>query len=319
EVILYAKITEKGLRALRESELEVGVLTPEMIRTGSWRKVKFRRYGLEGYVGMVYAGRRHPMTYLIRKIRRIFLEMGFKEIRGDFVTSAFWNMDALFVPQDHPARDLQDTYYLLEPSELEVDENLALKIKEIHETGGTTLSKGWRYEWSLELAKKALLRSHTTAITIKYLAEHPEEYPIRVFIIGKVFRREAIDATHLSEFTQIDGIIVEEDANLRMLIGVLKEFYRKLGFKEVRVRPSYFPYTEPSLEIFVKFKGKWLELGGAGIFRPEVTEPLGIKGRVLAWGLGLERLIAILMGLDDIRKIYITDISWLRKSPIIIR
>ncbi len=319
ETVLYAKITEKGIKALQEAEVEVGALTPEMIRAGSWRNVKFRRYGLEGYVGMLYAGRRHPMTYLIRKIRRIFLEMGFKEIRGDFVTSAFWNMDALFVPQDHPARDLQDTYYLLEPSELEVDENLALKIKEIHETGGTTLSKGWRYEWSLELAKKALLRSHTTAITIKYLAEHPEEYPIRVFIIGKVFRREAIDATHLSEFTQIDGIIVEEDANLRMLIGVLKEFYRKLGFKEVRVRPSYFPYTEPSLEIFVKFKGKWLELGGAGIFRPEVTEPLGIKGRVLAWGLGLERLIAILMGLDDIRKIYITDISWLRKSPIIIR
>ncbi|HEC96514.1 MAG TPA: phenylalanine--tRNA ligase subunit alpha, partial [Euryarchaeota archaeon] len=206
-----------------------------------------------------------------------------------------------------------------EPSELEVDENLALKIKEVHETGGSTQSKGWGYNWSLELARKALLRSHTTAVTIKHLAEHPEEYPIRAFIIGKVFRREAIDATHLSEFTQIDGIIVEKDANLRMLIGVLKEFYRKLGFHEVRVRPSYFPYTEPSLEIFVKFKGKWLELGGAGIFRPEVTEPLGIKGRVLAWGLGLERLVAILMGLDDIRKIYITDISWLRRSPIIIR
>ncbi|MCD6502768.1 MAG: phenylalanine--tRNA ligase subunit alpha [Euryarchaeota archaeon] len=313
---IIVEITELGKDVLKSSEIEVGALTPEMLRTGSWRSVKFRRYGLEGYVGMVYAGRIHPMTYIIRKIRRIFLEMGFKEIRGDFVTSAFWNMDVLFVPQDHPARDLQDTYYLKEPFTLEIDSELASIIKEVHENGGKTGSIGWKYLWDPKVAEKALLRSHTTAVTIKYLAEHPDEVPLRAFIIGRVFRREAVDATHLSEFTQVDGIIVEEKANLRMLIGVLKEFYRRLGFKDVRVRPSYFPYTEPSLEIFVKFKGRWLELGGAGIFRPEVTEPLGIKGRVLAWGLGLERLVALILGLDDIRKIYVPEISWLRMSPI---
>ena len=313
---IIVEIKDLGKEVVRSAETEVGALTLDMLRTGSWRRVKFRRYSLEGYVGMIYAGRIHPMTYIIRRIRRIFLEMGFREIRGDFVTSAFWNMDVLFVPQDHPARDLQDTYYLSEPARIEVDQRLASIIKEVHENGGSTGSIGWRYSWDPKIAEKALLRSHTTAITIRYLAEHSDDLPLRAFIIGRVFRREAIDATHLSEFTQVDGIIVEEDANLRMLIGVLREFYRRLGFKDVRIRPSYFPYTEPSLEIFVKYKGKWLELGGAGIFRPEVTEPLGIKGRVLAWGLGLERLVALILGLDDIRKIYVPEISWLRMTPI---
>jgi phenylalanyl-tRNA synthetase alpha chain len=152
--------------------------------------------------------------------------------------------------------------------------------------------------------------------TIQYLAEHPNE-ACRVFSVDRVFRKEAIDRTHLPEFHQIEGIIMEEGANLQMLVTTLKTFYAKMGYPEVRVRPAYFPYTEPSLEIEVKWRGKWLELGGAGIFRPEVTEPLGIATPVLAWGMGLERLAMLVLGLDDIRQLYISDLEWLRNQPIL--
>ena len=162
-----------------------------------------------------------------------------------------------------------------------------------------------------------MLRTHTTVNTIRYLARNKTP-PIKVFSIGKVFRRESIDSTHLPEFTQIEGIVMEENASLSMLFGILKEFYRKMGFEKIRLRPSYFPYTEPSLEVEVFFNGEYLELGGAGIFRPEVLEPLGINYPVLAWGLGLERLAMILMGVNDIRNFYISDVDFLRKVKEVI-
>ena len=152
--------------------------------------------------------------------------------------------------------------------------------------------------------------------TIQYLAQNPTD-PCRVFAIDRVFRKESIDRTHLPEFHQIEGIIMEPGANLGMLVSTLKTFYAKMGYPEVRVRPAYFPYTEPSLEVEVKWRGKWLELGGAGIFRPEVTEPLGIKDPVCAWGMGLERLAMLVLGLDDIRQLYISDLEWLRNQPIL--
>jgi phenylalanyl-tRNA synthetase alpha chain len=253
---------------------------------------------------------------LIEKIRLIFLEMGFTEISGDYIESCFWNMDALFIPQDHPARELQDTFYLAEPKTMPVDDEVLMeKIKAIHENGGETGSSGWGYTWSRDEAERALLRTHTTVNTIRYLSEHPEP-PQKVFSIGRVFRKETLDSTHLPEFHQIEGIVLEEKASFRMLIGVLKEFYRMMGFEEIRIRPSYYPYTEPSMDVEVKFKGKWLELGGSGIFRPEVTEPFGVKFPVIAWGLGLERLAMLTLGLDDIRMLYISDIEWLRSCPL---
>ena len=102
-----------------------------------------------------------------------------------------------------------------------------------------------------------------------------------------------------------------------MLIGVLKEFYQRMGFEKVQVRPAYFPYTEPSMEVWVEFKGKWMELGGSGIFRPEVTAPFGIKHPVLAWGLGLERLAMMRLDLKDIRQLYISDLGWIRDTSIL--
>ncbi|HEV8359927.1 MAG TPA: phenylalanine--tRNA ligase subunit alpha [Candidatus Thermoplasmatota archaeon] len=303
--------------------LEEGLaqLTPELLQTGKWRDAKLRPYDVTTYAPEVTGGKKHPLRRVIDDIRAIFLEMGFEELEGPFVHTAFWDMDVLFVPQDHPAREMQDTFYLQEPATRALpsqgqEAKLVKTIRDIHERGGKTGSRGWGYQWSPAEAERLLLRTHTTVETIARLAraQDPEE-PVKAFIVGRVFRKEAMDATHLPEFTQVDGIVMEPKANLRMLIGLLREFYAKMGATDVRVRPAYFPYTEPSLEVEVFYNNKWIELGGAGIFRPEVTRPLGLKHPVLAWGLGLERLAMMKLGLKDIRQLYESDLDWLRRVP----
>jgi len=316
QVARTLRITEAGRMALDELSGEelLGEVTPEMLQSGGWREGRFQRYSLETQAESAPQATLHPLTRFTEEIRGIFLQMGFTEIEGDYVESAFWNMDALFIPQDHPARELQDTLYLDDPKSFLLDDEEAVAaVKAVHETGGDTGSTGWRYDWSREVAQQALLRTHTTVSTIRYLSEHREP-PVRVFAVGRVFRREALDATHLPEFTQVEGIIMEEEASFGMLIGVLKEFYRRMGFPDVRVRPAYFPYTEPSMEVEVKFGDRWLELGGSGIFRPEVTAPFGIDTPVLAWGLGLERLAMLRLGLKDIRMLYQSDLEWLKTA-----
>lgn len=316
EVERTFSLTDEGNNFSLESldENLIGDITPDLIHSGEWKDRSFQRYGVEDKVEASNFSTLHPLTRFTEEIRSIFLQMGFTEIEGDYVESAFWNMDALFIPQDHPARELQDTFYLSEPASFVINEKEILDaVKKIHEDGGETGSKGWGTDWSKEAAQQALLRTHTTVGTIRYLAENPTP-PARVFSVGRVFRREALDSTHLPEFTQVEGIIVEPDANFGMLIGVLKEFYRRMGFNNVRVRPAYFPYTEPSLEVEVKFGDKWLELGGAGIFRPEVTAPFGIDCPVLAWGLGLERLAMLHLEIKDIRMLYQSDLKWLKET-----
>ncbi len=316
EVERTFSLTDEGNNFNLESldENLIGDITPDLIHSGEWKDRLFQRYGVEDKVEASNFSTLHPLTRFTEEIRSIFLQMGFTEIEGDYVESAFWNMDALFIPQDHPARELQDTFYLSEPASFVINEKEILDaVKKIHEDGGETGSKGWGTDWSKEAAQQALLRTHTTVGTIRYLAENPTP-PARVFSVGRVFRREALDSTHLPEFTQVEGIIVEPDANFGMLIGVLKEFYRRMGFNNVRVRPAYFPYTEPSLEVEVKFGDKWLELGGAGIFRPEVTAPFGIDCPVLAWGLGLERLAMLHLEIKDIRMLYQSDLKWLKET-----
>ncbi len=315
----YWKLTtnSKGIseEMLTESN-EIVEITPELLQSDNWKDAKFKSYDVTLEASVAQGGRPHPMQSLIERIRSIFLEMGFEEISGDYVQSAGWNMDALFIPQDHPAREMQDTFYLNNPSKIEINSERTKQWKDVHENGGDTGSRGWGGTFSEEVAQSALLRTHTTVNTIKYLEQNPKN-SCRVFAIGRVFRKESIDRTHLPEFHQIEGIIMEEGANLPMLVTTLTTFYEKMGYPEVRVRPAYFPYTEPSLEIEVKWKGEWLELGGAGIFRPEVTEPLGCNAPVLAWGMGLERLAMLILGLDDIRQLYISDIEWLRNQPIL--
>ncbi len=318
------ELTEDGRYVLEsgiEIKREVTQLTSDLLRSGKWRDVEFRRYDIESFAPTPWGGRMHPLSRIIERIRRIFLDMGFSEIAGNSMELELWNMDALFIPQDHPARDLQDTFYMDTPDPLgalQFNERKDIDpfelFSKVHENGGDTGSTGWGYEWSRERSLRPILRTHTTVNTIRYLYDHPEP-PLKVFSVEKVFRNEAIDARHLPEFHQIEGILVEEGASLNMLIGLLKEFYSKMGFDEIKVQPSYYPYTEPSLDVVVNWHGKWMELGGAGIFRPEVSLPAGVKEPVLAWGLGLERLAMMVLGSKDIRDLYMSDIEWLRNVP----
>ncbi len=324
------KLEEKSLKEARlaprgeelvaegiELEEEISQLTHEIIKSQAWRGKKLRRYDVTLPAPELLPAKLHPLRIIIDEIRSIFLQMGFKEISGPLVESSFWNFDALFVPQDHPAREMQDTFYLEKPSLARLpDKETVEAVKRAHECGADTGSTGWRYSWSEEVARTALLRTHTTATTIRHLAA-TRKPPIKVFCVDRVFRKERITFKHLPEFHQVEGIVVG-DVSFADLLGLLREFYSKMGFERVRFRPGYFPYTEPSLEIEVFFpdRGKWLELGGAGIFRPEVTEPLGIRHPVLAWGLGIERLAMLRLGLEDIRELYMSDISWLRRAKV---
>lgn len=309
---LGREIVNSGL----EVKEEVAQLTPELIQSGKWKEVAIRKYDVRTFAPAIYPGKKHPLSRVADEVRAIFTSMGFKEVDDQFVQSAFWNMDALFTPQDHPARDLQDTFYLAHPSSTTLEDAVVEKVKAVHENGGSTGSTGWGTKWSKEEAERLLLRTHTTSTSIRYLCQHPDE-PVKMFSLSKVFRKEAIDATHLPEFTQIEGIIMDKDANFDMLCGVIKEFYRRIGFTDIRFRPGYFPYVEPSLEVEVKFRGRWMELGGAGVFRPEVTEPFGLKYPVLAWGMGFERLAMLRWNLKDLRDLYISDVDMLRQNPIL--
>ena len=309
------------VRILKKPEVElkeyVTDLTPDLIISGKWREKEFLRYDVRVPAREVFVGKTHPYERIIRECRKIFLEMGFTEIKGHYVQPAFWNFDALFQPQDHPARDMQDTFYL--DRYVEVPEGLAEKVKRTHEDGWITGSTGWGGRWDVGKAKQLVLRTHTTAITIHYLAMNPEP-PVKAFCIDRVYRREAIDPTHLPEFDQLEGVVLDENVGFKDLLGLLREFFLKMGFEDVRFRPGYFPYTEPSVEPEVYVEGLgWVELGGAGIFRKEVTEPLGIKGRVLAWGLGIGRLAMLRLGMKDLRKLYQPDLGWLRGCPVIRR
>jgi len=314
------RLTEKGAELLTsgitESD-EIGQLTHEMLKTGDWTDTSFRRYDVKSNVAAQLSAKTHPMTRMIEEIADIFVSMGFEEISGPIVESNFWNFDALFVPQDHPAREMQDTFYLEKPGAAGLPEkSIVDSVSSVHGDGGETGSSGWGYKWDPRLASKTLLRTHTTSTTIRRLAEG-RELPIKVYSIGRVFRNERISYKHLPEFHQIEGIVAG-DVSFKNLLGILKEFYGRMGFDKIRFRPAYFPYTEPSLEVEVYFEQKksWIELGGAGIFRPEVTEPLGITYPVLAWGLGLERLAMLRLDLTDIRALYRSDIDWLRSLPL---
>ncbi|MBM3314248.1 phenylalanine--tRNA ligase subunit alpha [candidate division WOR-3 bacterium] len=300
-----------------EPAQEVTQLTPELIATGRWRDVIIKRYDVTLATGRQYPGKAHPLQRVIQETRRAFLEMGFEETASPVVETAFWDFDALFQPQDHPAREMQDTFYLAVPAAGRLpDAELVRRVARTHEDGGDTGSTGWRYRWDAATARKLVLRTHTTAATIRAVAQNPGP-PRKVFSVGKVFRRENVDQTHLPEFIQIDGIIIDEGASLATLFGTLSEFYLRMGAKEVRFRPSFFPYTEPSAEAFAFIEGLgWVEMCGCGVFRPEVTRPLGCRTPVIAWGGGLERVAMLRFGLDDIRKLYWADINWLRETKL---
>ena len=313
-------LTDLGKEAAEsgiELKPQVTDVTDRLIQSGEWKDAEFRKYDIQTFAPTITPAKKHPLSRLGAQVRRLFTDMGFTEMSSEYVQPAFWNLDILYTPQDHPARDLQDTFYLENPPSIHVDdEELVEMVRNIHENGGDTGSTGWGGTWSREKAESALLRTHSTVSSIKYIAEHPDA-PQKAFSISRIFRKESIDATHLPEFTQIEGIIMDENADFDMLISIIREFYSRMGFDQIRIRPAYFPYTEPSLELEVFFNGKWMELGGAGIFRPEVVAPFGVKTPVLAWGFGFERLAMLKWNIKDIRDLYISDLDNLKSNTVL--
>ncbi len=296
---------------------EVGALTSKHIETGSWRRIVLREYDVKARPPPAYPGRRHFYTLFLDEVRRIMLEMGFEEAMGPFVELAFWNFDVLFQAQDHPAREIHDSFLVrnLGDGILPVKDYVE-KVRSVHENGWVTGSKGWRYKWNEEEAKRLMLRSQTTAVSARYLYAHREP-PIRMFCISRVFRPDVLDAKHSMEFTQVEGLYGDYDTSFRELLGLLKELAERLGFKEIKFKPAYFPFTEPSVEAYIYHpKLGWIEALGAGMLRKEVLAPLGIDFPVGAWGIGIDRIAMAILGVDDIRNLYTSNLDFIRKISL---
>ncbi|MBI2545559.1 phenylalanine--tRNA ligase subunit alpha [Candidatus Woesearchaeota archaeon] len=318
-------VTELGKRLLvkdvKQQQEYLETLTPEMLKTGSWKNKRFRTFDIAAPVPRIYPGKRHFTNQAVEYARRIWLDLGFSEMHGRLLHTSFWNFDALFTAQDHPVRDMQDTFFIKDPEKGKLpDKELVKRTKTVHENGWTTGSTGWRYAWREEESKKNVLRTHTTVLSARTIAALKEsDLPAKFFAIGKCFRNETLDWSHLFEFDQVEGIVVDPDANFKHLIGYLKNFFLKMGYKAVRVRPAYFPYTEMSAEVDVlhPVHNKWIELAGSGIFRPEVVKPLlGKDVPVIAWGLGFPRTIAEYYKITDIRDLYRNDLRQLREMKL---
>ena len=281
-------------------------------------------FNVEARTSTPRTGKKHYYKNILQYARQTWMEMGFEEMEGDYVVPSFLNFDALYTPQDHPARELHDTFFVENPETADLSEygDKVEHVKETHEDGWETGSRGYGGDWSEEEAEKNVLRTHTTAISARTLHEidiNEEELPKKFFIVGRNFRNETVDRTHLAEFFQTDGIVVGKDLNFANLKGYISKFFEKMGYDKFRLIPSYYPYTEMSVEVQVwdEEDEEWLGMGGAGMFRPEVVKPmLGFEARVLAWGLGVPRIAFMAAGLSDIRELYRNDIEIINETPV---
>jgi len=317
-------LTQLGFNAARsmvEIVEEQTQLTPEDIATGRWSRIRLKKYNIQAPVTLTWPGKKHPYTQFLDEVRYRLLALGFKEMEGPIVELMFFNCDALFMPQDHPAREIHDIFFIKEPKEggLNGLEGILENVKKTHDNGWITGSKGWGYSFSIQQSKRMVLRSHGTAISARTLVSPKLEIPGKYFSIARCYRPEVTDKTHLTEFNQVEGIVVGEGLTLRDLLGVLERFALEIaGADKVRFKPDYFPFTEPSVELQAYKEGYgWMEFGGSGIFRPELTKPLGLEYPVIAWGLGVDRLYMMKHNLEDIREIFTRNISWLRGKAVI--
>ncbi|KAH3745702.1 phenylalanine--tRNA ligase alpha subunit [Pelomyxa schiedti] len=320
-------------------------LTIEALKSGSWKTQAIKPHNLHALGVIPPSGYIHPLNKVRKEIRQIFLEMGFQEMpTNNYVESSFWNFDSLFQPQQHPARDLHDTFFLSDPAAANENDCAAdylERVKQMHEKGGSG-SIGWRYDWKLSEARKIILRTHTTAVSSRMLYQlsqrmkaanealvakgnPPTKFQaIKCFSMDRVFRNETLDATHLAEFHQIEGFIADYDIGLPHLIGTLSTFFRKLGMSNLRFKPAFNPYTEPSMEIFCYHPQlkREIEIGNSGVFRPELLVPMGIPSdvNVIAWGLSLERPTMIKYAIPTIRNLFgpLASLEYIRKAPICI-
>jgi phenylalanyl-tRNA synthetase alpha chain len=297
---------------------EASLLTPEMLKQGTWKNKKFRAYNIALNPPRQSIGRKHPYKEFLDFVKYKFVGMGFEEMRGPLVENEFWDMDALYMPQFHPARNIHDVYFVKEPVQCrEIESPFGRNVAAAHKDGGKTGSTGWRYPFDIERAKRLILRSQGTAVSARTLASGPK-VPGKYFSIARCFRYDSVDATHAPDFYQVEGIVLGEDINFKALLGLLKLFGREIArAEEFQFRPAYFPFTEPSVELHVKHPELgWMELGGAGIFRPEVTRPLGVDVPVIAWGLGLDRMAMVALEIKDIRDLFSRDLDFVRTKKI---
>ncbi len=292
---------------------EIGAVTPSLLSSGEWKNKSFRGYSLNTPPSRVLLGRRNPYGEYLQWVKDKLASLGFEEFDGPLVETEFWNGDALFMPQFHSARDIHDVYYLKNPEYAkEIEQPWLGQVAETHENGWKTGSRGWEYKFDHEFTRRLVMRSQGTVLSSRQLTN--AKIPGKYFGIARCFRYDQVDATHGADFYQTEGIVLGDDVNLKTLLGLLKMFAEEIaGAEEVRYVPGYFPFTEPSIEIHIKHPVLgWFELGGSGIFRPEVTEALGIHVPVLAWGLGIDRMALMHLGLNDLRELFTNNIENVR-------
>ena len=297
---------------------EIGQLTHDMLKDGSWRNTRFRKYTIGLKPARIPAGKKHPYREFLDLVKAKLVGMGFEEMRGPLVENEFWDMDALYMPQFHPARDIHDVYFIKEPPfSAPVREPFLTQVSLAHEHGWKTGSTGWGYSFEPTRTHRLVLRSQGTAVSARTLAAGPK-VPGKYFSIARCFRYDQVDATHAADFYQIEGIVLGPDINFRTLLGLLTLFAREMAqARESRFLPAYFPFTEPSVELHVRHpRLGWMELGGAGLFRPEVTRPLGVDVPVIAWGLGLDRMAMVALEIHDIRDLFSSDLEMIRSKRV---
>ncbi len=314
-------ITPEGERALTLSLTQKDMildLSPDLLKSGLWKNQEFLPYNLRAPTSFISSGKKHPYAEFIDRVKRILVGLGFQEAKGPLVELEFWNNDALFMPQDHVAREVHDLYHLKTPKGpgLISNEKVLKQVAKTHENGWMTGSTGWQYPYSFDIARRLVMRSQTTPVSVRYLLQH-QKAPLRMFSIDRNFRPEKFDATHSAEFLQCEGIIGGEGLTLRDLMGYLRAIAESVGVKKLKFKPGFFPFTEPSIEGFIYIKGLgWKEALPGGIFRPEVTLPLGIDFPILAWGIGIDRLAMVALGINDIRELASRDLGWLRRVSL---
>ncbi len=298
---------------------DISNLTEELIKTGLWKDVKLKPYNVEVSGKKLHIGKRQPYNHFLLEVRRKLIEMGFIEMTGPTVELEFWNFDALFQAQNHPSRDWTQTYSLKHPQYGDLpDKKTVENVKVAHENGGKTGSTGWRYTWDPRKAAKLMPRAHDTAISPRYLSKGVE-IPGKYFSIVRCYRPDVIDATHGVEFNQMGGFVIADDLNFKDLLGLLRDFAVEFtGVKEIRFYADYYPFTEPSVQVSAKHPVLgWVELAGAGIFREELTKPLGIDVPVIAWGFGIDRIAMYKLKINDIRSLFSQNLDWLRNAVVL--
>ena len=324
KILLGRKLIEEVketvvVKARKQIKKKITKLTPELIKTGLWREIDLKPYNVEVVGKKIHIGKRQPYNQFLSSVRQKLVELGFKEMTGPLIETEFWNFDALYQPQNHSARDWTDTYQLKYPKRGSLPrKKIVERVKAAHENGWTTGSSGWGYKWDPDKAAKLMPRAHGTCLSARCLA-HNVEIPGKYFSIARCFRPDIIDATHLLEFNQVEGIVIDPDLTFRDLLGILKMFAIEFADAEkIKFYGDYYPFTEPSVQLSAKHpKLGWIEFGGAGIFREELTKPLGVDVPVIAWGLGIDRLAMFKLGIKDIRYLFAQNLKWLREKEVI--